>query len=125
MENLPEMMRRIRQDLTKVQQTLNWAAVQRQENGLQAPAGVTFDDIVAFKSSIDDMRHFLWAYMEGVSKGDYVVKTFRMQRATEMLRSLRNEMEEAPMPEVPETRTFFEALNSIAGEILEKHRKDN
>ncbi len=125
MEDLTELMRHVRQDLARLQESLNWAAMQRnEEGGPPTPAGVGFEEITAFKGAIDDMRHFLWAYIEGLSKGDYALQTFRMQRATEMLRALRNDMETSPMPPAPETHTFFEALNRIAGEILAKHLED-
>jgi hypothetical protein len=122
MEDLAALIQRIRQDLLEIQEKLNWAAVQNAAQPERRHV-VSYDLVRDFKNTIDDMRHFLWAYMEGVTHGELATQTFRMQRATEMLRTLRSGMGSTQLAEA-ETHSFLEALNGIASDILEKHMKD-
>ncbi|MBZ5648140.1 MAG: hypothetical protein LAN37_13065 [Acidobacteriia bacterium] len=81
----------------------------------------------SFKTSVDHMRHVLWAYIEAMSKSDDVDRTlqqYRLQRATEMLRQLR---EHGPLhPENPQANSFLREIQAIADGALDRyaHPKD-
>ncbi len=76
----------------------------------------------SFKASVDHMRHVLWAYIEAMStKGDVdrTLQQYRLQRATEMLRQLR---EHGPLhPETPQTSSFLREIQAIADGALDRH----
>src|SRR5579864_453886 len=82
------------------------------------------DMIVDLKSAVDNMRLFLWDYLETSAQhangtaNDYALQTHRMRRATEMLEMLNRTTLRGPMPEVC---SFFERIENIAHLAMEKY----
>jgi hypothetical protein len=80
--------------------------------------------IVDLKSSVDNMRIFLWNYLESCAPHpngtatDYAIQAYRMRRATEMLEMLNRATLKASVPEV---RSFFERIENIAHVAMEKY----
>jgi len=130
LEKLAERIERVRTDLTTIQQELTsgaaWerAGTLRQQSG--APA-VDLASIRALKSSVDEMRHFLWWLLQELALGsgagpDQSLQQFRMNRATEMLRSLRAELVQGSSEQkAPEASSFFDALQSFATVAVDRH----
>ena len=77
------------------------------------------------KSAVDNVRHFLWAYIEATTQNPedlkQAIQGYRMQRVTEMLRVLR-EHESPDMHKIPEAHSFFEEINSIAHKTVERYK---
>jgi len=80
--------------------------------------------IVDLKSAVDNMRLFLWDYLESCAPHpngtatDYAVQAYRMRRATEMLEMLNRATLRGPVPEVC---SFFERIENIAHMAMEKY----
>lgn len=78
---------------------------------------ITLDVMRDFKLAVDAMRHLLWIYIEAASRataGDIndTIHGLRLQRATEILRSLR----EGGIPisrQLPEGRSFIEQVEAL------------
>jgi hypothetical protein len=84
-------------------------------------AGELLNDL---KSAVDNMRHFLWSYIEATAQGPDELKNaiqgYRMQRVTEMLRVLR-ESEAQELSAVPQAHSFFEEINHIAHATVDRY----
>lgn len=72
--------------------------------------------ISAFKVAVDNMRRFLWAYIEAASGGNggdinYALQAARLNRVTELLRVLQDE----PVTEGPgaEARGISDLVDSV------------
>jgi predicted DNA-binding protein len=78
---------------------------------------LTLEVMRDFKLAVDAMRHLLWIYIEAASRatsGDIndTIHGLRLQRATEILRSLR----EGGIPisrQLPEGRSFIEQVEAL------------
>lgn len=78
---------------------------------------LTLEVMRDFKQAVDAMRHLLWIYIEAASRatsGDIndSIHGLRLQRATEILRSLR----EGGIPisrQLPEGRSFIEQVEAL------------
>lgn len=78
---------------------------------------LTLEVMRDFKQAVDAMRHLLWIYIEAASRatsGDIndSIHGLRLQRATEILRSLR----EGGVPisrQFPEGRSFIEQVEAL------------
>lgn len=78
---------------------------------------LTLEVMRDFKQAVDAMRHLLWIYIEAASRatsGDinHSIHCLRLQRATEILRSLR----EGGVPisrQLPEGRSFIEQVEAL------------
>jgi hypothetical protein len=79
--------------------------------------------LLEFKSSVDHIRQFLWAYIEGAASSGHDLTTaiqgLRLQRVTEMLRVLREDMDDPSLAAVPGSRSFFEEINTIAHKTMD------
>ena len=76
--------------------------------------------VTEFKIAVDGMRRFLWAYIEAADRYrgagmNYALQTARLQRATEMLHSLHEELPDGARAEAREL------LEKVA-EMLADHR---
>jgi pimeloyl-CoA synthetase len=63
-------IQRVTEDLRAIQQELNWAAIQVPTNPEQREALselVEAESLQALKSALDQMRHFLWFFIQVVS----------------------------------------------------------
>lgn len=121
-------IRRVTDDLRVLQTELDLAAHQ-----VQAQRDKVLDELVDgdllndLKSAVDNVRHFLWAYIEATTQNPADLKSaiqgYRMQRVTEMLRVLRDDAPD--MTSIPEAHSFFEEINSIAHATVERYKKDD
>ena len=79
-----------------------------------------------FKGSVDHMRHVLWDYIEamsvpGGSDKDETLHQYRMKRATEMLRMLR---EHGPFGSgSAQESSFLKEVQAIADSTLKRYAK--
>jgi hypothetical protein len=131
-EKLAARIERVRKDLLAIQQELtSGAAWERAGTAPPPPAAPTVDlaSIQGLKSSVDEMRHFLWWLLQEISlasgTGADSLQQFRMNRATEMLCSLRTEMALSQSPDKPETRSFFDALQSFTTITVDRHMAES
>ena len=117
MRALIEKVQKVAKDLDEVRDQLH---------GKGKPAGpaspVDIELLNSFKASVDHMRHVLWAYIEAMTTTgdvDRTLQQYRLQRATEMLRQLR---EHGPLhPETPQTSSFLREIQAIADGALDRH----
>ena len=82
-----------------------------------------------FKSALDQMRHFLWCYIEDFATRhrngglDAGMASNRLQLVSEMLRNLSQRA--APVSSTPpETMSFFERVDSMVSERLQRGRPE-
>jgi len=130
MSELRTRIRRITEDLHAVQEQLSSAArtdAPSAERDAVMQEMLNLDMINEFKTSVDHMRHLLWSYIEASSsKGRLNVsdalQSVRMQRVTEMLRILQPTVDRAKDKSTPESRSFFEVINTIANSAMDSHQ---
>ncbi len=76
-----------------------------------------------FKNAVDQIRQYLWAYVEASAASGRDLTTaiqgLRLQRVTEMLRVLREDMDDPSLAAVPGSRSFFEEISAIADKTVE------
>jgi hypothetical protein len=134
---MPEFTDRIQsvtQDLQQILSELNRAAQsgasadyrERIQRELLSP-GVIND----FKTAVDDMRMMLWSYMSAApaTKGPDMslksvearLQSVRMQRVTDMLKTLKPDVASGNTGALPEHATFLELIHDIASTAIEKH----
>ena len=126
-------IRRITEDLRALQEELHRLSVSPRDRGqheqlldeLLTPA-VIHD----FKAAIDHMRHFLWTYVESATAApgderELRMYTLRMERATEMLRILRQRLDAPGMRRVPGATSFFEEIQRIADAAMTRYAKNS
>ena len=117
MKEMRARVRRITEDLNVLLKELS--------NAQGSNAGELIEEILTvevmrdFKASVDAMRHLLWVYIEAAARAseggrdfNLAVQNLRLQRATEMLKSLR----EGGVPIstlLPEGRTFVEQVEAV------------
>jgi hypothetical protein len=109
-------------NITRVTEDLN--GLLRKLSGAKGPEVarlieqvLTLDVMRDFKQAVDAMRHLLWIYIEAASRatsGDIndSIHGLRLQRATEILRSLR----EGGIPitrQFPEGQSFIEQVEAL------------
>ena len=106
-------IQRVTEDLRAIQQELNWAAMQVPANPEQAEALselVEAESLQALKSALDQMRHFLWFFMQ-VASGDSEFA----ERLREVLR--QRVANDAPRPKM----TFAERLKMATDHTLVRY----
>jgi hypothetical protein len=126
MSDVTTLVRRVTKDLEMLQQRLDDAA-----RKASAQRSAVVDELVEgdmlhdLKNVVDNMRHFLWSYIEATTQNPADLKSamqsYRMQRVTEMLRMLREE------PELKKTKfanSFFEEINNIAHATVDRYNDD-
>jgi hypothetical protein len=95
----------------------------RQEMVDSLVAGDLLNDL---KLAVDNMRQFLWSYIEATAQGPEEMKSaiqgYRMQRVTEMLRVLR-ESDDEELHKTKYAHSFFEEINSIAHEAVDRYQE--
>src|SRR6266478_9829455 len=94
MEEIRLRILRITDDLRVIQRELNCAAMQAPNDpelmeALSDPGEL--ESLHVLKSALDQMRHFLWFYMQVMTSG------------SEMGEKLRQTLRQEPAPRVPET----------------------
>ncbi len=82
------------------------------------------------KTLVDHMRHLLWAYMEANASSGHAsahdvqakLQSVRMQRVTEMLKTLQPDVAAESTAALPEAATFFELIHDIAHTTVDRHQ---
>jgi hypothetical protein len=93
MNSIRERMRRITHELNGMREELT--TLERSGVRELIEEMLTVEVTRDFKTSVDAVRHLLWVYIEAVAQPkeagavDYEVQSLRLQRAIEILRSLR------------------------------------
>jgi hypothetical protein len=132
MSELTNRIRRVTDDLHAVQEVLNSAA---RPNAPAAERDAVMEELInmrvldEFKTSVDNMRHLLWSYIEASNTKNAhgvaaTLQHVRMKRVTDMLRILQPNMEETKMASSPESKSFFEVINKIANSAADRHLAD-
>ena len=81
--------------------------------------------IVNFKTAVDNVRLFLWDYLESTVRQtgdwhmDYALQSYRMRRAAEMLETLNRTPQRENEP--PPVCSFFERIQNVAHQAMRKH----
>ena len=124
-EELSQRIRRMTDDLRAIQEELNRAAAADPQNS-HLEGVVPLELLAEFRSVIDHMRTFLWAYMEAATRRacgsvDSTLQTARAQRAAEMLHQLREQLSAPNSIPVPEVRSLFAEINAIAHTAYDRH----
>lgn len=131
-------MNEIAANITRVTEDLN--GLLKRLSGTQGPETaklleqlLTLEVMQDFKQAVDVMRHLLWIYIEAASRAtsgniNDSIHGLRLQRATEILRSLR----EGGVPisrQAAEGRSFIEQVEALVSYYSEpenpgtRHRK--
>lgn len=120
MSNLPEKIQAATQELREVQQEIQATAA--------APKLAEIDSIAIreFKAVIDYVRQLLWNYIQAdtVESGQSVdeeIRSLRLQRVTEMLHAIQQEVKIRQLKTNPATATFLNAVQEIADAAFERH----
>ena len=129
--NIDSRIRRVTEDLRALHQELQQLGVSTVDPGKHdqlLDQLLTLAVIQDFKAAIDHMRHFLWAYIESASKDmaderSLTMHKLRMERATEMLRVLRQRLDGPGMRQVPGAISFFEEIQRIADSAMTRHEQ--
>jgi len=128
MNDVTPLIRRITEDLRTLQDAMQGAKNE------QLPAD-SHEDLLEeiinarlageFKSVIDEMRHFLWRYIENFatehhSGGPHTeVGNNRLQLVSEMLQSLSQRAAVPVNSTLPPTMSFFERIDSVVSTRLQ------
>src|SRR5919204_150685 len=126
-------IRRITQDLRALHQELHTLSHSESDRGRHDQLLdnlLTLEVVHDFKAAVDHMRQFLWAYIESASKApaderELRMQTLRMERATEMLRILRERLDGPGMRRVPGATSFFEEIQRIADAAMTLYAKSS
>lgn len=110
-------------ELRKLEQELMWNDADDPDSEmLRLLDGASSTRLVTeFKIAVDGMRRFLWAYIEAADRYrgagmNYALQTARLQRATEMLHSLHQELSDAD-------REHARQLLEQVAELVRKHQE--
>lgn len=123
MDDVNRRIEHVTEELRQLEQELMWSAVDDADSEklrLLDGAGST-RLVTEFKLAVDGMRRFLWAYIEAADRYrgaamNYALQTARLQRATEMLHSLHEELPEGARQEARQL------LDQVA-ELLRQHQQ--
>lgn len=131
MNDIVPLIRRMTEDLRALQNAMQDAKDQ-QPYGLHEHL---LEQIIStqlaeeFKGALDQMRHFLWRYIEDFATRhrnggfDGGMARNRLQLVSEMLRNLSQRA--APVSStLPETMSFFERVDSMVSERLQRGRQE-
>lgn len=110
-------IQRVTEDLRAIQQELNWAAIQVPANPEQREALselVEAESLQALKSALDQMRHFLWFFIQVVSNesefGEKLREVLRQRVANDV---------------APGKTTFLEKLKMATDHALVRYLLEN
>jgi hypothetical protein len=122
MDDVNRRIELVTEELRKLEQDLMWTAVDDADSEkLRLLDGANSTRLVTeFKIAVDGMRRFLWAYIEAADRYrgagmNYALQTARLQRATEMLHSLHEELPDGARAEARE-------LLAKVAELVQDHR---
>ena len=115
MDSLIEKVQTVAKELDQIRDELYG-------QGTGKPEPLDLQLLNSFKTSVDHMRHLLWAYIEAMTNRasiDTTIQQYRLQRATEMLRQLR---QHGPVePTDTQSRNFLHEVEAIADSALERY----
>jgi hypothetical protein len=124
-------MRRVSDDLREIRTRLEHISGSHDADRQMVDEVLQLDLIREFKSSLDDVRNFLWDYFQQASSQygtmpDHA-QEFRLKRATEMLRSVQDDITLPTGHEQLHVQSLFERLQRLADVTVERHfaKKDD
>ena len=122
MSTLPEKIQRATRDLRRLQQEI--------QSPLPAagPRLAELDTaaLIEFKAVIDYVRQLVWTYIQADSlkhgiNVDEEVRSLRLQRVTEMLQTIQQEVKVRQLVPNSATVSFLNAVQEIADAAFQKH----
>jgi hypothetical protein len=128
MKRLKQRVRRVTEDLREIESTLRHVT----SSGDYSSAEKTrmLDELLDlnlahdFKSAVDHMRHFLWGYIEAAGGEEAGMATrlrvYRVQRATEMLRVLHEDLAVSVPEAEPVTATLIDRIHTVATLVVDR-----
>ncbi len=130
MPDFTDRIRRVTADLQAIRLELETAALPGADPGFrQRIAGELLEPatIDPFKAVVDEMRLMLWSYIEAGSKDspqglEAKVQSVRMQRVTNMLKTIQPEVGSPSTAALPGAATFFELIHDIAHNTIDRHQ---
>jgi len=122
MSDLPHKIQSATEDLRRVRQELE-SLLPMTPTRLEDIDSVALKD---FKAAIDHVRQLVWTYIQADSlkQGNNVaeeVRSLRMQRVTEMLQTIQQEVRGRRLTPDPATVSFLHAVQEIADAAFQKH----
>lgn len=127
MDDVNVRIQRVTEELRKLEQELMWSPVDDADSDqLRLLDGAQSTHLVTeFKLAVDCMRRFLWAYIEAADRYrgagmNYALQTARLQRATEMLHSLYDDLPDGARAEA---RELLEKVANLVREHQAKRAK--
>jgi hypothetical protein len=127
MDDVNRRIELVTAELRKLEHELMWTAVDDADSEkLRLLDGANSTRLVTeFKLAVDGMRRFLWAYIEAADRYrgagmNYALQTARLQRATEMLHSLHQELGDS---ERQEARELLEQVAELVRSHQERRAK--
>jgi hypothetical protein len=109
-EDISARIQRVTEDLRAIQQELNWAAIQPQQDPEQdeLERTITLESLQMLKAALDQMRHFLWFYFQVVDS-----ESSFGQKLREALKERQDNSE---------MESFLERMTSATDEAFLRHR---
>jgi hypothetical protein len=125
MQEVVVRMRRVSEDLREIRQRLEELRNSDEAQQQVVEQVLELDLIREFKNSVDEIRLFLWDYFQAAAhrpgvQSDGALNEFRLRRATEMLRSVQDDIT-MPASTDAEVKSLFERLHRIADVAVERH----
>jgi hypothetical protein len=112
MDDMSARIQRVTDDLRAIQQELNWAAIQPQEDPEQEDLDkrIRLEGLQTLKTALDQMRHFLWFYFQVVdTDSDFGQK-------------LRDALQQKGHKDENEVESFLERMTAATDEAFLRHR---
>lgn len=123
MSKLPERIHSATRDLRQLQQEI--------QSPLPAAgprlAEINNADLKEFKAVVDYVRQLLWTYIQADSlkhgqNVDEEVRSLRLQRVTEMLHAIQQEVKVRQLTPNSATVSFLNAVQEIADAAFQRHK---
>jgi len=96
--SLKERLANIAEELVTLHRDLYWLAEDNDQAAQQQSLGdLNFDEIMALKLAVDNVRDLLWKYVEAVAKVEpqrvqEAMETYRVRRVSQLLELLRERL---------------------------------
>jgi hypothetical protein len=122
MEDLVEQLRLLQTVLTSTRTRFSGGKC------VMGDEAIDMDQLREFKTALDHTRHSVWALLEGLAgysghTVEEVLQNYRMQRAAELLRALRGDVESVSVPDSAFARTFLDEVEIVAELALRRHMR--
>ena len=123
MSKLPEKIQSATRELRQLQQE-----IQSPSPAAGPRLGeLDVDALKGFKAVIDYVRQLLWTYIQAdnLKRGrtvDEEVLSLRLQRVTEMLHTIQEEVKSRELSKNPATVSFLNAVQEIADAAFQRHQ---